>query len=180
MIVPQYSFIHFKSYKAEWDEWGTWVSVTADSGSVWLTPSCSSEKNKWFYNPAWQMVINAARIIWLPGIKAAWRFIFYTGPELTGWQVMPRQIRMIISSAPGSCGGNNVPVHHKHLITPYLRIMIVISMILYARDNMTNGEHCPFRLSSLLDLQSFHPKNPPTTSYKTRITSAVGGGKIRF
>ena len=59
----------------------------------------------------------AVDIIWLPEIKAVWRFIFRTGSQLTGWQVRPGQIRMIISSASGSHRGNNVLVHHKHQIT---------------------------------------------------------------
>ena len=64
----------------------------------------------------WWLML-AVDIIWLPEIKAVWRFIFHTGSQLTGWQVRPGQIRMIISSASGSHRGNNVLVHHKHQIT---------------------------------------------------------------
>lgn len=70
MMVPQYSFIHFKSYKAEWDEWGTWVSVTPDRGTA-ASGSHQAQlriEQMILTPPAWQIVINAGRIIWLPEI----------------------------------------------------------------------------------------------------------------
>ena len=84
---------------------------------------------------------------------------------------MPGQIRMIISGAPSSHRGNNVSVHDKHHITPYLRIMIVISMILYLAESIWRMVSIvlfasPRSLICNPSTQKIHP--PPVTKQEKR------------